>query len=63
MKAKQNDSDALDAAMRGTRAVLDYSGLLAWSILSRSGCAIKKKYVKDRETYRPQHGGPLYRNQ
>jgi len=36
----------LDTAMRGTRAVLDYSGLLAWSILSRSGCAIKKNTSK-----------------
>ena len=46
MKAKQNDSDALDTAMRGIRAVLDYSGLLAWSILSRSGCAITKNTSK-----------------
>ena len=46
MKTKQNDSDALDTAMRGTRAVIDYSGLLAWSILSRSGSAIKKNASK-----------------
>jgi len=46
MKTKQNDSDALDKAMRGTRATLDYSGLLAWSVLSRSGCAIKKNTSK-----------------
>jgi hypothetical protein len=46
MKDKQNDSDALGTAMRGTRAVFDYSGLLAWSIFSRSGCAIKKNTSK-----------------
>ena len=46
MKTKQNNSDALDTAMRGARAVIDYSGLLGWSILSRTGCAIKKNTSK-----------------
>ncbi len=46
MESKSDDSDALDTAMRGAMAVIDYSGLVAWSILSRSGCAIKKSASK-----------------
>ena len=46
MKTKQNDADGLDTAMRGARAVIDYSGLVTWSILSRSCCAIKNNASK-----------------
>ena len=41
MKAKQDASHVLSTAVRGARAVVDYSGLLGWSVLSRSGSAIK----------------------
>jgi len=46
MKINQDDSDALDTAMRGAKAVVDYAGLVTWSILSRSGCAIKNNASK-----------------
>ncbi|HIJ19447.1 MAG TPA: hypothetical protein HPP58_00215 [Deltaproteobacteria bacterium] len=47
MKTKQDDSDALKGtAIRGAKAVVDYSGLLVWSFLYRTGCAIKKQSSK-----------------
>ena len=46
MKASQDDYGAFNTAMRGSRAVIDYSGLLGWSILSRSGCAIRRHTSK-----------------
>jgi hypothetical protein len=46
MKASQDDYGAFNTAMRGSRAVIDYSGLLGWSILSRSGCAIGRHTSK-----------------
>ena len=42
MKTKQNDADGLDIAMRGARAVIDYTGLVVLSVVSRSGSAITK---------------------
>jgi hypothetical protein len=46
MKTNQDNSDTLDAAVRGAMAVIDYSGMVVWSVLSRSGCAIKKNVPK-----------------
>ena len=46
MKTNQDNSDTLDAAVRGAMAVIDYSGMVVWSVLSRSGCTIKKNTSK-----------------
>jgi len=47
METKKDDSDVLiDTAIRGAKAVVDYSGLLVWSFLYRSGCAIKNNSSK-----------------
>ena len=43
---KQGGSDTLGAAIRGAQAAIDYTGLVTWSILSRSSCAIKDEVLK-----------------
>ncbi len=46
METEQDGPDTLSTAIRGTRAAIDYTGLVTWSILSRGSCAIKDEILK-----------------
>ena len=59
METEQGGSDTLGVAIKGAQAAVDYTGLVVWSILSRSSCAIKDEVLKIGERVGPNAAEPF----
>ena len=46
METEQGGSDSLGVSIKGAQAAVDYTGLVVWSILTRSSCAIKDEVLR-----------------
>lgn len=59
METEQGGSDSLGVSIKGAQAAVDYTGLVVWSILTRSSCAIKDEVLKIGERVGPNMAEPF----
>lgn len=59
METEQGGSDSLGVSIKGVQAAVDYTGLVVWSILARSSCAIKDEVLKIGERVGPNTAEPF----
>ncbi len=59
METEQGGSDSLGVSIKGAQAAVDYTGLVVWSILTRSSCAIKDEILKIGERVGPNMAEPF----
>ena len=59
METEQGGSTTLGVSIKGAQAAVDYTGLVVWSILTRSSCAIKDEVLKIGELVGPNMAEPF----